>query len=127
LLCQVAFSHPAVDAVNFSALGPPTRVPGLNLLDAAGAPQPVFDALRQLITQTWRTRAQGVVPLDGRVRFRGFHGSYEVKITPVKGTAGHTTLTIAPDQPGEFRLQFNPADGKIEVSSPAAPAKQASR
>ena len=72
----VAFSHPAVDALN-------------------------------PVDQPWLTELSGALALDGVLAFRGFHGDYEIEVTP---PAGHPALAMFPVTPGtnnNYRLQLD--------------------
>jgi GH35 family endo-1,4-beta-xylanase len=84
----VCFSHPAVEAINFWGTGPRTWMGGAGLLDKDYNPKPAFHALRDLITKEWRTRLRGRTGAEGAIRFRGFHGDYElVLVSPRSGRA----------------------------------------
>jgi hypothetical protein len=41
-------------------------------------PKPVYNQLKHLIKGRWWTTSGGTVDREGRVRFRGFLGEYEV-------------------------------------------------
>ena len=47
------------------------------LLDEQVRDKPVFETLRRLIAQEWRTTLSTKTDADGRVAFRGFQGAYE--------------------------------------------------
>ena len=47
--------------------------------------KPVYDALRKLVQEDWRTRTEVLTEQGGRVRFRGFKGSYRLTWTDAKG------------------------------------------
>jgi endo-1,4-beta-xylanase len=79
---RICFSHPAVDGVNLWGLGPRTWVRHAGLLDASFEPLPAFHALKRLIREEWMTRLGGSLSPDGRAAFRGFHGAYELAVTP---------------------------------------------
>jgi len=48
------------------------------LLDDFGREKPVYQALRQLITREWNTSFHAKTDEKGRIRFRGFAGTYAV-------------------------------------------------
>jgi endo-1,4-beta-xylanase len=89
------FSHPAVEAITYWGLsdggwlGAPT---GLVRLD--GSTKPSFDALRGLIKgEWWLPPTPMTTDAEGRVRFSGFLGEYEM-------SAGQGSATFRLDQKG---------------------------
>jgi len=48
------------------------------LLDDFGREKPVYQALRRLITREWNTSFRAKTDEKGRIRFRGFAGTYAV-------------------------------------------------
>lgn len=106
---SVCFSHPAVDAINLWGIGPATWQEGSGLLDAKFAPKPAFLALKKLITETWRTRAEGTLGIDGSGRFRGFHGEYELLITLPDGAQVRGSTSIHPSGQATARFQLDEA------------------
>lgn len=123
LFYTTAFSHPAVDAINYAELGPVTRFPGGGLLGPDGQPRLVFDVVKELVTQRWRTTASGIVPLDGVVKFRGFHGDYELEVTLPSGTTVRGAFSLAPGTENSFRFLRDAASGSLKpMEKPSAPA-----
>ena len=74
----VAFSHPAVDALN-------------------------------PVDRPWSTELTGTLPLDGLLTFRGFHGDYEIAVTPLAGSPAVATFPVLPGTNNNYRLQLNTA------------------
>jgi len=76
------FSHPAVEAITWWDFS--DRWAWLNakagLLHADGTPKPAYDGLKKLIHETWTTRAALKTDDKGAVRFRGFYGTYTVRV-----------------------------------------------
>ena len=83
---RTLLSHPAVEAVTYwgitdagAWLGAP-----VGLVRADGSRKPSYDALRQLVKEQWWV---GATPLttdaDGRLRFTGWRGAYEVRVGEV--------------------------------------------
>ncbi len=93
----VCFSHPAVEFINLWGIGPVTWQEGSGLLDENYNPKPVFDRLKNLIQHHWHTDLTGTVPTDGTIKFRGFHGDYEVTIKFHDGRQIKQPFTIKPD------------------------------
>jgi len=50
------------------------------MLRADMSPKPVYEQLKRLIHEEWKTRATATTGPDGRLSFRGFLGEYRVMI-----------------------------------------------
>lgn len=80
------FSHPAVRGITWWNLPDAGAVAGhestlaSGLLNADLTPKPAYEALHQLIRTEWRTRLTLTTDARGEARFRGFHGSYEIRV-----------------------------------------------
>jgi GH35 family endo-1,4-beta-xylanase len=79
------FSHPAVHAItwwNVPDGGAATSEIGIasGLLNSDLSPKPAYEALRQLITEEWRTNLTVVTDVNGEACFHGFHGSYRLRL-----------------------------------------------
>jgi hypothetical protein len=105
----IAFSHPAVDVVNYAELTP-------GLVAADGKPRPVYTALRDLILKQWRTRQAGKLPLDGRVGLRAFHGDYELAITLKNGRTARAAFAVTQAGAGQFRFRVDAEKGTVELA-----------
>jgi len=78
---RVAFAHPAVRAITWWDLcDQGSWLPGGGMLRKDTSPKPVYDQLKQLIHNEWKTRDSGVTDDSGRFAFRGFFGSYRIVI-----------------------------------------------
>lgn len=55
-------------------------VAGGGLADNDFNPKPAYKALDQLINHDWTTNLETKSDTDGNVKFRGFHGTYEVEV-----------------------------------------------
>lgn len=80
------FSAPTMAGITWWNLGDGTAVKGENeaqggLLDKDLKPKAAYRALDQLINEQWQTRAEAQTDAEGKVRFRGFFGKYQVKAT----------------------------------------------
>jgi len=106
---SVCFANPNVDVINVFALGAHTWEDGEGLLDEKDQPTPAFLALKELITNKWRTRASGEFSLDGSASFRGFHGDYELAVTLPSGKTVKTTLSVLPGQTNTTRFVLDAA------------------
>lgn len=75
----VAFSHPAVEAINHWDMGPGVRSRTFNaMLEDDLAPKPCYTAVHDLIHRRFATAVDDVTDSAGRLAFRGFQGRYEV-------------------------------------------------
>lgn len=96
---RTLLSHPSVQAVTYWGIsdGGWLGAPG-GFLRADGSRKPSYEALHGLIKGEWWLPPTTLVADDqGRVRFRGFLGSYELS-----AAGGTTTLRL--DAPGEVAL-----------------------
>ncbi len=88
------FSHPAVEAVtwwDFSDAGSWMGAPA-GFLRRDMSPKPAYDRLLALVKGKWWTgRAEGLTDHGGRVRLRGFHGTYGCRVSPPGGGPSKTT------------------------------------
>jgi hypothetical protein len=103
----VAYSHPAVDAINYGDGG---------LLTAEGKPKAAYAALRDLLLKQWRSRLGGKLALDGRVAFRGFHGDYELIVTMKDGRIMRAPFRVGPRETNDYRFQLNTVTGNLELA-----------
>jgi len=74
------------------------------LLRADLSPKPVYDALKNLIHNEWRTKTQGKTDKKGLFTFRGFHGKYDVSIKLSKGNIIKKEIHIQKDSDNKFRI-----------------------
>lgn len=72
-----AFGHPAVDSFFFWG----TTKQLIRFKDDGGWQlTPIFHGLKKLIHETWRTNTSANADNQGQVKFRGFHGDYQLKL-----------------------------------------------
>ncbi|MGW5668858.1 endo-1,4-beta-xylanase [Micromonospora sp. NPDC003776] len=96
---RTLLSHPSVQAVTYWGVsdGAWLGAPG-GFLRVDGSRKPSYEALHRLIKgEWWLPPTTLVTDTHGRVRFRGFLGSYEV-------SAAGRTATVRVDTPGEVAL-----------------------
>lgn len=117
----VAYSHPAVDAINYGELGPVTRQPGAGLLDAGRQPRPVWQAIRDLVSREWRPEARGPLPLDGRIDFRAPRGLYELEIRTAGGASARARFDVTTAGTNSLRFRLG-SGGGLTLEAPAAVA-----
>jgi endo-1,4-beta-xylanase len=101
------FSHPAVRAFNLWGMGPGNMfMDGNRLIEDDYSPRPTYHALRYLIKEKLRTRANGTTDSDGYFKFRGFHGRYRITATTTGGKTTESEFTLNPES-GEITLLCN--------------------
>ncbi|MFA5058099.1 MAG: endo-1,4-beta-xylanase, partial [Opitutaceae bacterium] len=90
-LYTLLFSHPAVEAITWWDLNDNgwQGAPG-GLVRADLSPKPAYERLQQLIKETWWTRLSLTTDAEGKCRFDGFRGDYEVVVQ-----AGMTTKRVS--------------------------------
>jgi hypothetical protein len=82
---RVCFAHPAMRAITWWDLGDQgSFIPGGGMLREDLSPKPVYEQLKRLIHEEWKTRASGTTDGAGRFSFRGFLGTYKV-VTAIQG------------------------------------------
>ena len=116
----VAFSHPAMEAINYWDLGPSIVRPsvGAGLMiggtgkaglldpDNGDAPRPLYNRLKKLIRENWMTRLDGKIAGDGVLAFRGFHGDYEISVKTPAGKTLRGTFSIKSDSANAIQLKL---------------------
>lgn len=111
---RVAFGHPAVEAIIYFGLSDadPPAFPKVCLLDEAYQPKPAWSRLRRLLREEWNTRVTTTASAEGRVRFRGFYGTYEVLVVD-NSRQWRFSFTLRGNQPArqEFTLAALPSPG----------------
>lgn len=79
----LAFGHPAIEAFFFwGFMGQAIQWGAKGTTSSGHELLPMFDAVHDLIHETWQTRAKLVTDDEGVVRFRGFTGAYELMYQP---------------------------------------------
>lgn len=123
ILYRMAFSKPAVDGVLMWGFWAGSHWRGSNAaivnldwsLNAAGVRY-------QSLLNEWTTRTNGLADVGGGFNFRGYHGSYDITITPPGGTATVHKLTLDPGATTNLVTVFVPpvtppnfSSGKIHL------------
>jgi len=88
---RLCFSVPAVESIGWWDLTDYSVWSyGGGLLRADLSPKPVYNALKKLIHETWRTETNGKTDQNGLYKFRGFHGEYHIQVEgSPEGSAVH--------------------------------------
>jgi hypothetical protein len=103
---RVCFAHPAVQAITWWDLcDQGSWLPGGGMLRADMSPKPVYEQLRQLIHEQWKTRASGTTDDDGHFAFQGFFGKYRVAIQTPDGEV-EREVQLVRDGPSEIVVRL---------------------
>jgi GH35 family endo-1,4-beta-xylanase len=88
-LYTVLFSHPALEAITWWDFSDHNAWKGApaGFVRKDMTPKPIYDALRQLIRETWWTRATATADTRGAAQVRVFRGTHTVT---ARDAAGHT-------------------------------------
>jgi GH35 family endo-1,4-beta-xylanase len=91
---RVCFAQPALRAITWWDLSDQDAwLPGGGMLRADMSPKPVYEQLKRLIHQEWKTALAATTDNDGRFTFRGFCGKYRL-VLDVKGRKLERDLQI---------------------------------
>jgi endo-1,4-beta-xylanase len=76
------FSHPAVEAISWWDFSDRNSWMSAKagFLDVDGSPKPVYERIMELIHETWTTKGTLRSDANGVIRWRGFYGTYAVRI-----------------------------------------------
>jgi GH35 family endo-1,4-beta-xylanase len=108
-IMTVAFAHPSVDSFYFwgdlnQSMGFRNDHNSLGLPSSSHVPTVVYERVRRLLRDEWMTRETLTSDADGRVRFRGFLGDYELRYRQAADMPAASTFSLSADTPGERRL-----------------------
>jgi GH35 family endo-1,4-beta-xylanase len=79
---RVCFAHPSCEGFYLWDTG---------VLHNGRKPTATWERFRNLLQDRWRTRLSGETDEDGRLRFRGFHGDYRIRLPRERGQSGYAT------------------------------------
>jgi GH35 family endo-1,4-beta-xylanase len=104
------FASPKMAGITWWNLGDGTAygnegVAGGGLADNDFNPKPAYKALDQLIHHDWKTTLQARSNAEGRVKFRGFHGRYEIHAT-AGGETQKFVVTVGANGPVKETLKM---------------------
>jgi hypothetical protein len=104
------FSAPKMAGITWWNLGDGTAygnegVAGGGLADEDFNPKPAYKALDQLINHDWKTKLDARSAANGEVKFRGFHGNYDVVVSH-GGKTKTFSLTVTSKAAAEATLEM---------------------
>jgi hypothetical protein len=103
---RVCFAHPAVRAITWWDLGDQgSLIPGGGMLRRDLSPKPVYEQLKRLIHEEWKTKASGTTDGEGRLSLRGFWGTYKV-IVAIPGKTIEEQFHLAIGKANEFTISL---------------------
>lgn len=101
---RICFAHPAMKAITWWDLSDQgSWLPGGGMLRADMSPKPVYEQLKRLIHEEWKTALHTATDHDGRFSFRGFRGAYRLVIEAPQGKI-EKTLHLVMSSPAETVL-----------------------
>jgi endo-1,4-beta-xylanase len=68
------------------------------------SPKPVYNALKDLIHNQWRTKAEGKTDKKGIYQLRGFHGKYDVYIQRSNGKTTKAEIHVKKEGQNKFNI-----------------------
>ena len=105
---RVCFAHPAMRAITWWDLcDQGSWRPGGGMLRADMSPKPVYEQLKRLIHEEWKTRTSGATDADGRFTFRGFCGTYRL-LLDVHGRKLEQRFQVSKDVPKDVVITLAP-------------------
>jgi GH35 family endo-1,4-beta-xylanase len=98
-ILRTAYSHPAVKGImQFAFYEENDRSKACSLIDKGWHVNPAGQRYLDLMTE-WETHGSNTTDANGLAKFRGFHGSYEITLTPSGGNPEVHTIELV-DAPG---------------------------
>ena len=95
LLLRMAFAHPSVEAFVWWGLSDAhIWREGAGLIDKNYRPKPVYEMVDRLVNGEWKTNLDLETGNDGCVLFRGFHGTYDIRILEGKKELGKYSIHL---------------------------------
>jgi uncharacterized membrane protein len=120
---SVCFSHPNVELVNLWGIAPKGWGGSGGLLDDALKPRPAFHSLKKLFVETWHTKVDSHLPLDGTLNTRAFHGNYTLTLTLQNGKKVTTTLSVPQTPTAVYKYALDPVAGTLTALVTPPPPK----
>lgn len=104
----LAFAHPAMASIHWWGLSDRfIWLPGGGLLDKDFNPKPVYTRLLKLIKHDWMTKDKKLITdKKGQTKFRGFYGSYEVKVTKPGGAIQTFNIHLKENDSNEWSFKL---------------------
>ena len=103
---RVSFAHPAVRAITWWDLGDQgSFIPGGGMLREDLSPKLVYEQLKRLIHEEWKTRVSGTTDGKGRFSLRGFFGTYNVVVT-ISGKTIETQFHLEQGKANELTVSL---------------------
>ncbi len=103
---RLCFGYPAVASITWMGLSDRNiYLPGGGLIDENYKPKPVYDRLNKLINVEWTTNLTSKTDNKGALNFKGFFGTYEIKLTSKEGKIKSYEIHLRKDE--ENKWVFN--------------------
>jgi GH35 family endo-1,4-beta-xylanase len=103
---RICFANPSVDCIIWWDLCEGKAwLEGGGLLHKDLTPKEVYQRIRRLVREEWRTRFDGLTDAEGKVKFRGFHGKYKLTVE-AKGIRESREFEISPGKPARITIDL---------------------
>lgn len=109
MMFTLSFGHPSVASINWWGFSDANAwLPGCGIFDDELNPKPVYYTLDRLINDEWKTKGL-MLKSDrkGKASFRGFYGTYSVKVI-VDGNTKTCTRVLKKDQSNHWEISLDP-------------------
>lgn len=109
---RICFGNPAVDCIVWWDLCEAKAwLKGGGLLRKDLTPKEVYQRVRRLVREEWRTRFDGVTDAKGQVKFRGFHGKYKLTVE-ARGMRETREFDVSPGKAVRLTVTLSGREGK---------------
>jgi len=116
---RLCFGHPSVVSINWWGFSDRTEAwAGRGLVNADYSPKPVYNRLKRLIHEEWKTKINTGTDNEGAVKFRGFFGEYVVDLKTKEGRIYSYNLHLRKDEANKWVFTVTQAAETAEADRP---------
>lgn len=106
---RLCFGHPSVASILWWGFSDRTAAwAGRGLVTEDYKPKPVYNRLKKLIHQEWKTKINTTTDSEGAVKFRGFYGEYVVELKTKEGKVHSFRLHVRKDEDNKWVFIIKP-------------------
>jgi GH35 family endo-1,4-beta-xylanase len=104
---RICFGHPAVEAITWWGFSDRNIWrKGGGLLTEEYEPKPVYERLNKLINEEWKTKMHTQLQDDGGLRFKGFYGLYDIRLTLPGGQEVAYQIHVRKDEANDWTFRI---------------------